>query len=367
MHHRCPAIVDVEPAEHARDRDRLRRVGDRQGTRWYALLDALVRSALVEVALVLAQKVGKMLVVDEQHVVEQFAGRTRSCGASAPSELAGRSPRRGHSGGIAARGFGRPFRRRAPYNRHHWRDGDPPSSATPNTAVPSGSRLYARAAGDTIGYFVANRPLALEGFDHDPRPRATQYRAGPERYHGSMAKARRRVRWIVAGAVALAALVLNPMFGVFSGPRFGAAALRAAVEGTWRLTVDDAGATRTVTFRIAQGTEADAAEVERAEHVGLVRPAGACGHRSLVRSAGACRDWTSMPLEVTLIADGEARRVAPGTFSVVGSEFQVGELTVTVADVELSAQVTPAGDVREVWIPHSPGQMLRSTLARIAR
>ena len=68
-----PAIVDVEPAEHARDRDRLRRVNDRQGTRWYALLDALVRSALVEVALVLAQKVGKMMVVDEQHVVEQFA------------------------------------------------------------------------------------------------------------------------------------------------------------------------------------------------------------------------------------------------------------------------------------------------------
>ena len=37
------------------------------------MLDALVRSALVVVALVLAQKVGKMLVVDEQHVVEQLA------------------------------------------------------------------------------------------------------------------------------------------------------------------------------------------------------------------------------------------------------------------------------------------------------
>src|SRR5215468_8254117 len=43
---RRPAIVDGEPAEQARDRDRLRRVGDRQGTRWYALLDALMRSAL---------------------------------------------------------------------------------------------------------------------------------------------------------------------------------------------------------------------------------------------------------------------------------------------------------------------------------
>src|SRR3954466_1992162 len=70
---RCPAIVDVEPTEHARDRDRLGHVRDRQGSRWCALLDALVRSALCEVVLVSGKRVGKMLIIDEQHVVEQLA------------------------------------------------------------------------------------------------------------------------------------------------------------------------------------------------------------------------------------------------------------------------------------------------------
>ena len=38
---RRAAIVDVEPAEHARDRDGHRRVGDRHRARWYALFDAM--------------------------------------------------------------------------------------------------------------------------------------------------------------------------------------------------------------------------------------------------------------------------------------------------------------------------------------
>ena len=58
--------------------------------------------------------------------------------------------------------------------------------------------------------------------------------------------------------VGLAVLVLNPVFGVLGGPRFGAEELRAAVEGTWRLTVrGEDGAARTVTFRIAQGREVE--------------------------------------------------------------------------------------------------------------
>jgi hypothetical protein len=70
---RRPARVGAEPTEHACDRDRLGRVGDGREARWYALPDALVRSDLVAAALGLAQKVGEVLVVDEQHVVEQPA------------------------------------------------------------------------------------------------------------------------------------------------------------------------------------------------------------------------------------------------------------------------------------------------------
>ncbi len=183
-----------------------------------------------------------------------------------------------------------------------------------------------------------------------------------------MAAAGRRIRWIVTGAVALAALVLNPVFGVLSGPHFAAAELRAAVEGTWQLKVDEGGATRTVAFRIAEGTEADAASAGLTSQLELIRPAAACGHRTLVRSAGACRDMTDMPLEVTLLAGGAApERMRPGTFSVGGDEFKLGWLTVEVAGVVLHAEVTPAGEVEQVMIQRAEGQPLRSTLARIAR
>jgi hypothetical protein len=77
-HHgsRRPTVVDVKPAEHAHDRDRLGRVDGRHMSRRYALVQALVRAALVEIALVSAQKRGEVLVVDEQHMVEQLSAYT---------------------------------------------------------------------------------------------------------------------------------------------------------------------------------------------------------------------------------------------------------------------------------------------------
>src|SRR5213078_4828566 len=73
---RRPTVVDVKPAEHAHDRDRLGRVDGRHLSRRYALVQALVRAALVEIALVSAQKRGEVLVVDEQHMVEQLSAYT---------------------------------------------------------------------------------------------------------------------------------------------------------------------------------------------------------------------------------------------------------------------------------------------------
>jgi hypothetical protein len=57
---RCPAVVDVKPTEHARDLDRLGQVDVQDGFRRHPLPNALVRSALVEVQLVLAEKRAKM-------------------------------------------------------------------------------------------------------------------------------------------------------------------------------------------------------------------------------------------------------------------------------------------------------------------
>src|SRR4051812_39013776 len=108
------------------------------------------------------------------------------------------------------------------------------------------------------------------------------------------------IKVVLAGTLGLAALVLNPWFGVTSGFDFDEAEMRAAIEGTWRLTVPPTrGAPRDITFRIAQGTAArPSLGLSRA----LVSPAAACGTRSLVRNAGACLDSTDMPLEITILA-----------------------------------------------------------------
>ena len=53
---RRPAVVDVKPAEHTRDLDRLGQVDVQDGFRRHALSNPLVRSALVEVQLVLAER-----------------------------------------------------------------------------------------------------------------------------------------------------------------------------------------------------------------------------------------------------------------------------------------------------------------------
>ena len=63
-------------------------------------------------------------------------------------------------GDVVVHGF--VSRRDPPGHLHHWRDGDPRPGVAPNTSAPSGTCLYARAAGDAIGYLVGNRPVALE-------------------------------------------------------------------------------------------------------------------------------------------------------------------------------------------------------------
>lgn len=185
-------------------------------------------------------------------------------------------------------------------------------------------------------------------------------------YSGTMATSRRRIRIGVFTVVGLAVLVLNPVFGVLAGPSFGAEALRAAVEGTWRLTArGEDGAARTVTFRLAQGREVEGGH---ASARGLIRTAAACGHRTLIKSAGACKYGTRMPLEVTLIAEGGERRQAEaGELTVFGSSFDQAFLQVRIAELEVSASVTPAGEVRSVESFGDAGRALSSTLVRIAR
>jgi len=181
-----------------------------------------------------------------------------------------------------------------------------------------------------------------------------------------MALSRRFVKRTVITAVALAVLVLNPVFGLLSGYDFGAPELRAAVEGTWQLTIASPGAPpRTVTFTLAQGAEAP--DVHATRTLSLVRPAAACGRRSLVKAASACRDSTELSLDVTMIADGKPQpRPGRGMFVVTGTRFHTGELLALVGGVSLRATLTPAGEVVSTS-SDVPGEGTTSTLIRIQR
>jgi hypothetical protein len=52
---------------------------------------------------------------------------------------------------------------------------------------------------------------------------------------------------------------------------------------------------------------------------------------------------------------------------VDGTEFRAGRLTVRVAELRLSARVTPGGDVQDVSSYGAAGQELPSARVRIAR
>src|SRR5262249_29005542 len=68
---------------------------------------------------------------------------------------------------------------------------------------------------------------------------------------------RRGVKIMVAVTLGVAALILNPWFGVTGGFDYGPAEMRAAIEGTWRLTLTSNGKPRReITVRIAQGAAA---------------------------------------------------------------------------------------------------------------
>jgi hypothetical protein len=181
-----------------------------------------------------------------------------------------------------------------------------------------------------------------------------------------MAAARPRFHRVAGWTVAAAVLVCNPLFGLGAeDPHFGAAELRAAVEGTWRLTVTTAdGAEQTMAFTIAQG---GAAAGTHASNHALVQPAAACGTRTLVKPAGACADETYMPLEVTLILQGARQRQAPGQLSVEGTHFQYGYLSVRLANLRVSANILPDGGVDSVRSYSDAYPGLSSTLVRISR
>ena len=149
--------------------------------------------------------------------------------------------------------------------------------------------------------------------------------------------------------IPIAMFFLNPNVACVDEPEFqyGAAEMRAAVEGDWSITISPDGGTATeVTVHIEQGTAASAATAQ-APGRALVRAAHACGNRTLVKSAGACVDVSEMPLAVTYVSGDAAFSSATlrGNFAVHSLVFAIGELYLTLGSTQIHARVNADGTV----------------------
>jgi hypothetical protein len=157
--------------------------------------------------------------------------------------------------------------------------------------------------------------------------------------------------------IGVAALVLNPFFGCGQDApnfRYGPDEMRAAVEGTWKLTVPATTATPGYDLLLSISQAAQPVE-NHARAQGLVPEATACGTRTLVKSAAACGDMSTMPLDVVLTAGtGDAT----GRFSVYSLEFEHGVLELDVETSKVSARVTPTGTMSSVTVDEIPGASL---------
>lgn len=168
---------------------------------------------------------------------------------------------------------------------------------------------------------------------------------------------------MTVGMLVLVVDVVGPLFG-YENWRYGEDEMRAAVEGTWELTIAEPdGTTKTWKLGIRQrGTAA------RAERDGWIRSAAACGDRTFVRSAHACITASSMPIEIAVLERPDTPPVS-GEFYVNGTTFKRGHLTMHLGSdqqrLHVGASIDPTGKVLELSAEH-PGANTRSqaTLVR---
>ena len=162
----------------------------------------------------------------------------------------------------------------------------------------------------------------------------------------------RNLLWLVP----VAAFFLNPTFACSDEPQFqyGAAEMRAAVEGDWSLTITPAGATAMqVTVHVEQSPTAPTATAERQPSRALVRAAQACGTRTLVKSAGACTSQSEMPVTVTYVAGDAtfATAMMSGEFLVsslvfsAGDPLSAGDLFLTLGSYKVIVHVHADGTI----------------------
>ena len=154
----------------------------------------------------------------------------------------------------------------------------------------------------------------------------------------------RKLLWVVP----VAAFFLNPGLACTDEPEFqyGAAEMRAAVEGDWSFTITpDGGDATQVTVHVDQAATAPA----MAARAALVRAAQACGTRTLVKGAGACSDQSAMPLAVSYLSGDTAFSSATlsGMFTVWGLAFGSGDLDLRIGPYQILSRVSRDGTLAD--------------------
>jgi hypothetical protein len=170
----------------------------------------------------------------------------------------------------------------------------------------------------------------------------------------------RRLLWAVSAAI----FFLNPGFAC--GPaepqyQYGAAEMRAAVEGNWSFTImpDGASSPIQVTVKVEQAATTPGPQVN-APGRRFIRAAYACGSRTLVKSAAACIDSSVMPLVVTFVSGDAsfANAQLSGTFTIDGIQFvtAISDLELVLGGYHISSQLSPEGSL--VMPRIGPGELL---------
>jgi hypothetical protein len=174
-------------------------------------------------------------------------------------------------------------------------------------------------------------------------------------------------------ALALLTFFLNPGIACVSSDepdfKYGEAEMKAAVEGTWLLTLRGTdGTVSETTLQIVQSGTAQAMmspSGSGSHRTGVIRAAAACGSRTFVKSAGACMDMSDMPLDVAFVS-GDPRfqgAALSGSLRISSLIFTRGQLSLELADERLGATIAPDGVISS---PYSTGPD-RSTVESLVR
>jgi hypothetical protein len=156
--------------------------------------------------------------------------------------------------------------------------------------------------------------------------------------------------------------------------KYGEGELRAAVEGTWSVTIEPAGGGAPMAFQVRVEQASAAGQALRSgERAAFVTAAMACEQRTLVRSAGACSSSTEMPLAGQVIEGGDALRgqSISGSLRVGGLIFIWGDLFLKVGPHLVSGVLSSAGEASSLRTlsPEGRGIMTgdRVTMTRLSR